>query len=207
MKPEVRWVIESELASWEITPIRTGLSLTLPSNIGKRCSAAFPPAAWLSVEAVALIAPSGAPGTPESNPMIGMFLLSAMLIASNSASVSKAAKAMALGFLLMALFNCSNCSAIAVSFCGPTKLILAPNSLAAFSAPLLTAFQKSCWKPLAITSTRVSSACATKPVLETPPKVNKDAKAAIASLNDFFIIGCSFFCVYFRVVTHDLNPS
>ena len=87
----------------------------LSSNLNK-CSAALPPAAWLSVDAVALIAPSGAPGTPESNPIIGMFLDCACLIASNSASVSNAAKAIAFGFLLIALFNCYNCSAIAVSF-------------------------------------------------------------------------------------------
>ena len=133
--------------------MRTGLSPNFFSRSGNRCSAALAPAAWLSVEAVALIAPSGAPGTPESKPINGIFLDCACLIASSSASVSRAASAIAFGFLLMALFNCSNCSAIAVSFCGPTKVILAPSSLAAFSAPLFTAFQKSCWKPLAITST------------------------------------------------------
>ena len=70
------------------------------SSNENKCSAALPPAAWLSVEAVALIAPSGAPGTPESNPIIGIFLDCACLIASNSASVSNAAKAIAFGFFV-----------------------------------------------------------------------------------------------------------
>ena len=198
MKPLVLWVIDREFTSWDTTPIRAFLSPTLLSNNLNKFSAAFPPAAWLSVEAVALIAPSGAPGTPESNPIIGIFLLWACLIASNSASVSKAANAIAFGFLLIALFNCSNCSAIAVSFWGPTNVILAPNSSAAFEAPLLTAFQKSCWKPFAITSTLKS------PPLEPPlpPSLDFDeqpakiadaqAKVAIANLYDFFLSFLSF---------------
>ena len=136
--------------------------------------------------------------------MIGIFLDCACLIASSSASVSKAARAIAFGFLLIALLSCSSCSAMAVSFCGPTKVILAPSSSAAFSAPLLTAFQKSCWKPLAITST-LKSPLADPPLSpsalledEQAVKANADAAAAaiIANLNDFLMIVAPFFIIF-----------
>ena len=88
---------------------------------------------------------------------------------------------------MIALFNCSNCSAIAVSFCGPTNVILAPNSSAAFEAPLLTAFQKSCWKPFAITSTLKSPPF--EPDADPPPDLDEqpakiaEAQAKVAIAN------------------------
>ena len=55
---------------------------------------------------------------------------------------------MASGFLSSAACSISICLSTWASVSGPSKVISTPSSLAAFSAPVLTACQNWCWNPL-----------------------------------------------------------
>src|SRR5690606_34777497 len=73
------------------------------------------------------------------------------------ASGSRAAYAMASGFLSIAAVSISSCWAISVSAAGPSKVILMPSSSAFSSAPCLTACQNWCWKPFETRAMYISS--------------------------------------------------
>ena len=99
------------------------------------------PASRLFVEALALIAPAGASGTPESKPIIGMPASIAVWIEPKLACVSSAAKHIAAGFCAIAASKYSICCAIADSLSGPWNVTSTPKSVPACIAPFSTAFQ------------------------------------------------------------------
>ena len=75
----------------------------------------------LLVQAVALTAPVVSPGTPESKPMTGMFLEAHSSRISVTASVDRAARAIAFGFLAISVLTMLTCASISVSEAGPSK--------------------------------------------------------------------------------------
>lgn len=100
----------------------------------------LPPAASLSVVAVARTAPVGSPGTPESKPITGMPAALALPSASSRDLGSQAASTIASGFWLMAAATCSTCWLTLLSASGPLVVRRTPRSAAAFSAPLKAAW-------------------------------------------------------------------
>ena len=73
------------------------------------------------VAAVAFTAPLVSSGTPESKPMTGMFLLAHSSRISFTASVDRAARARALGFLAISPLTMFTWASISVSEAGPLK--------------------------------------------------------------------------------------
>jgi hypothetical protein len=102
----------------------------------------------LSVDALALMEPAGALGTPESKPTMGILRRTASCSWSSTALVSRAARAIAAGFLERAFWSILTCSWMSASEGGPSNVISTPYCAAAASEPALTVCQNWCCRPL-----------------------------------------------------------
>ena len=145
-KPLTLWTMEPEVESWARTPMTAGAEVVpaptavLKASLAARLVATLPPAATLSVVAVATTAPEASPGTPESKPMTGMDWLLALTRASWTASGWEAASAMASGCWLTAAASCSTCCETLDSASGPLVSRSTESLSAASLAPLKAAW-------------------------------------------------------------------
>ena len=130
---------------WSWAMIATSPSPPINSAI---LSAARAAAAILSVAAVLT---GISLSTPESKPMTGMLAALAFSSSGIKALESTAARQMAAGFLSSAVWNISTCLSTMASVSGPSNVMVTFRSVAACSAPFLTACQNWCWKPFEIT--------------------------------------------------------
>src|SRR5665647_3935195 len=140
MKPSRRSMPLLEVWSW--TTMATLPALPMSAHI---CLAASPAAAMLSVAAVVT---GMLESTPESNAMSGIFMDWIWANGAAAALLSRAANAIASGFLAMALVSIVIWFSTSVSVAGPSNVTFAPTLAASSSAPFLTACQNWCWKPL-----------------------------------------------------------